>query len=131
MNKSSRNILILGGFIMSTIGAYFAYNKYKEIRVVRELEKKVEEEKKMKEQMREKYKDIKTVDDFIQGSKYLENNAPFGYNLDSLESKKYFLSKVNFTYLKEVYGLLNKGLANNTEAENTKLIEFLPKIFLN
>lgn len=131
MKKENKDILVFSTIVILSISGYFFYKKYSENKIIKEEQKKIEEEKKFKAQMREKYKDIKTVDDFINGVKYLENNAPFGYNLTSLESKKYFLSTVNFPYLKEVYRLLNKGLVNNTNAENTKLIEFLPRIFLS
>lgn len=130
MEKSNRDILIFSVIVIGSISGYFIYKKHKENKIIEEAENKVQEERKFKAQMREKYQEINNVDDFIKGVKYLDNNAPFGYNLDSLESKKYYLSQIYFPYLKEIYGLL-KNIGNNTEAQNTKLIEFLPTIFLN
>jgi hypothetical protein len=131
MKKENKDILVFSGIVILSISGYFFYKKYSEYKVIEEEQNKIAEENKLKAKMREKYKDINNVDDFINGVKYLDNNAPFGYNLDALESKKYFLSTVNFPYLKEVYRLLSNGLTKNTEQENNMLMEFLPKIFLN
>ena len=114
------------------VAGYYGYKYLKNRnKSIDELEKDVKEKNKYNAKMRGKFKDIKTVDDFIKGVKYLENDAPFGYSLGDLESKKTYLMSVNFNDVKEMYRLLNNGLANNSEEENMILIKFLEKMYGN
>lgn len=131
MEKSNRDILIFSVIVIGSISSYLFYKKYRDNKAIQEAENKIQEERKFKAQMREKYQEINNVDDFIKGVKYLDNTAPFGYGLDALESKRYFLNTVHITPLRKIYKLLLNGIENNTEEENTVLLEFLPKIFLN
>jgi hypothetical protein len=79
--------------------------------------------------MREKYKDIKNVDEFIASLKYLDNSAPFGYNIANLESSKAKLSGMVFADLKKLQQLLYKGIEKNSDKDNLFVMQTLPKLF--
>jgi len=127
--SKSKGILIFGGLIVVSVAGYFIYNSYKNSPKV--IEKEIKAKKDFNARMRGQYKDIKTVDDFINSVKYVDNSAPFGYNVDSLESKKAYLSTIPINDLKNMYALLNNGLGNNSESDNNTLLKFLQKLYGN
>jgi hypothetical protein len=116
------------------VAAFYGYrylkNKNME-KANKDLALEFESEKKKRELMRANFKGIKNANDFIQAVKYLEFNAPFGYNLAALESKKDILEKYNVSKLNEVYNLLDKGIQNNSDEENDMLLNFVSSLFVN
>jgi hypothetical protein len=79
--------------------------------------------------MREKYKDINSVDDFVQGVKYVSQPIQFGYDFELIEKNKDKLSSINFDELKDYYELMKENINDKSEDENIKLINFLENIF--
>ncbi len=127
--KIKKIIIILAIIIVIVIVGIYLYNKYKLNKENQQIATQLSAEQKYNATMREKYKDIKNVDDFIASLKYLDNPAPFGYNLSNLESSKSKLNGMNFSDLKKLQQLLYKGIENLKEDENLFVIKNLPKLF--
>ena len=79
--------------------------------------------------MREKYKNINSVDDFVQGVKYVSQPIQFGYDFKLIEKNKDKLSSINFDDLKDIYELMKENINDKSEDENIKMINFLENIF--
>lgn len=79
--------------------------------------------------MREKYKNINNVDDFVQGVKYVSQPVQFGYDFNLIENKKDKLTEIDFEELKNIYDLLKEKVNDKSEDDNVKMINFLEKIF--
>jgi hypothetical protein len=75
--------------------------------------------------LREQYKNINNVDEFIIGSKYVKQPSQFGYDLKQMEKYKDKLTKMEFKNLKDIYELLKKPLNQRTEEDNVKVLQFL------
>lgn len=127
--KIKKIIIILAIVILLIVVGIYLYNKYKLNKENQQIATQLTAEQKYNATMREKYKDIKNVDDFIASLKYLDNAAPFGYNVSNLEVSKSKLSGMNFSDLKKLQQLLYKGIENLKEEENIFVIKNLPKLF--
>lgn len=92
-----------------------------------EIEKLNAEKKKINAEKRKNYEDIKSVDDFINAVKYIDNTTPFGYPLDKLESKKEYLESIDFEKLKQIKYILYKE--KNDEKETEELLSFLQGLY--
>lgn len=118
-------------FLIVGLGATYAANAaVSNARILREEEKKKEEEIKFIEAMREKYKDIKTWNDFHEGVKYVKQPSLFGYDLRILKDKFPNLDKIiTFEDAKLLYmvGQLGLDVASNKDAE--RALDVLHKIY--
>lgn len=83
--------------------------------------------KKLNAEKRKNYEDIKSVDDFINAVKYIDNETPFGYPLDKLETKKGYLESIDFEKLKKIKSILYKE--KNDETETEELLSFLQGLY--
>lgn len=63
----------------------------------------------LKKTMQQKYSEIKSVDDFLEGVKYLDETTQYGYDFTKLYQKKDELEKMPFDKLKRLYDLAKKG----------------------
>lgn len=127
--KITNYIFILGGI---GVGAYLL-KIYLEKRKIAEQER-LQSEKfkalfKYNEEMRKLYKSVDDVDGFIKGLKYLDNSSPFGYDVSNLESKKVILQTYSLDYLQNILDYLYNGIQNNTEEQNSEIINFLQKLY--
>lgn len=59
--------------------------------------------------MQLKYSEIKSVDDFLEGVKYLDETTQFGYDFTKLYNKKVELEQMPFDKLQRLYELAKKG----------------------
>jgi hypothetical protein len=91
-----------------------------------ELEK-FAEKRKFNAEKRKDYKDINSVDDFINAVKYIDIISPFGYPLDKLENKKEYLESVDIEKLKKIKNILYKE--KNDENETEELLSFLQGLY--
>jgi len=102
-------------------------------------EKKAEKERTLadlkKTEMQEKYKEIKSVDDFLEAVKYLDETNQYGYDFTQFDKKKLEIEKIPFDKLKRLYELAKKGQvavasSNDTGRTNKEDEEFLDLIHL-
>lgn len=63
----------------------------------------------LKKTMQLKYSEIKSVDDFLEAVKYLDETTQFGYDFTKLYNKKVELDKMPFDKLQRLYELAKKG----------------------
>jgi hypothetical protein len=96
--------------------------------------KKSEELKKMQE----KYKEINSVDEFIDGVKYLDETSQYGYDFTQFGKKKIELEKMPLDKLKRLYELAKKGhtsvaastvKSGRTQKEDEEFLELIHIIF--
>jgi len=96
--------------------------------------KKSEELKKMQE----KYKEINSVDEFIDGVKYLDETSQYGYDFNQFGKKKIELEKMPLDKLKRLYELAKKGhtsvaastvKSGRTQKEDEEFLELIHIIF--
>jgi hypothetical protein len=78
--------------------------------------------------MREKYKNINNVDDFIEGIKYVKQPIQYGYDLKLFQNLKEKLNDFDFEEIKDIYELIKKPLNERNEEENQKVLIFLSNI---
>jgi|688.fasta_scaffold1179203_2 hypothetical protein len=127
--KIKKIIIILAIVLVIVIVGIYLYNKYKLYKENQGIATQLSADQKYNAMMREKYKDIKNVDEFIASLKYLDNSAPFGYNIANLESSKAKLSGMVFADLKKLQQLLYKGIEKNSDKDNLFVMQTLPKLF--
>jgi hypothetical protein len=91
---------------------------------------KADERKKTQQliDMQKKYSEIKTVDDFIEGSKYLNETSQYGYDFTKLNARKEAIEKIPFDKLKRLYELAKKGMARG-DNENEEFLQLVHLIF--
>ena len=122
--KNNRAIQIAAIIAVPTVlvAGYFGY-KY--------IKKKMDEknESKFILEMREKYKNINSIDDFLEGIKYVTQPVQYGYDFKLIGKKKDKLTSFSFDELKDIYELLKKTLTERSEEENQKVMTFLQKIY--
>jgi hypothetical protein len=106
---------------------------YKYIKNKVDTSKKSEELKKMQE----KYKEINSVDEFIEGVKYLDETSQYGYDFTQFDKKKIELDKMPLDKLKRLYELAKKGQTSvsktinsgRTNKEDEEFLELIHTIF--
>jgi len=84
----------------------------------------------LKKIMQQKYSEINSVDDFLEGVKYLDETTQYGYNFTILHQKKNELLKMPFDKLKRLYELAKKGQVglnanSRTEKEDEEFLELI------
>lgn len=125
-NKMKNNKAIQIGLIIALptvlVAGYFGYKFIK-----RKMDEK--KENKFILDMRDKYKDINSIDDFIEGLKWVKQTTQFGYDLKSIGKHKDKLASVNFDELKDIYELLKKTLIEKTDDENKRIMDFLNNLY--
>jgi hypothetical protein len=87
------------------------------------IKNKVDSNKKSEElkKMQEKYKEINSVDEFIEGVKYLDKPYQYGYDFNELYKKKIELEKMSLDKLKRLYELAKKGFWNYNNPSDTSV----------
>lgn len=88
---------------------------YKYIKNKVDTSKKSEELKKMQE----KYNEINSVDEFIEGVKYLDETSQYGYDFTQFDKKKIELDKMPLDKLKRLYELAKKGQTSVSKTINS------------
>jgi hypothetical protein len=91
---------------------------------------KADERKKTQQliDMQKKYSEIKTVDDFIEGAKYLNETSQYGYDFTKLNVRKEAIEKIPFDKLKRLYELAKKGMARG-DNENEEFLQLVHLIY--
>lgn len=90
-------VILVAGFY----GYKYIQNKKEEAENLKNAE--------LKKTMQQKYSEIKSVDDFLEGVKYLDETTQYGYDFTKLYQKKDELEKMPFDKLKRLYDLAKKG----------------------
>ena len=97
-------------------------------------EKKSEKEKTLaeleREKMQEKYKNINSIDEFLEGVKYLKYTDIFGYDLLLLKNKREELEKMGIDNLKKLYELSMKS-PNWSQSEMEEFLNLIHLIYPN
>ncbi len=102
---------------------------YKYIKNKKEAEK-LKKDSELKKTMQQKYSEIKSVDDFLEGVKYLDETTQYGYDFTKLYQKKDELDKMPFDKLKRLYDLAKKGQVglnanSRTAKEDEEFLELI------
>jgi len=124
MKKGTKIVFFLIVGLGLSISTKAAVNYYK-------VRKEEEEKMKFVRAMREKYKEIKNIDDFNEGVKYVEFPTPFGYDLRLFKDVENISEILTFDELKFIYEAAQLGLSNRNDEYNLKLLNTLQKIYPN
>ena len=89
------------------------------------IKNKVASNKKSEElkKMQEKYKEINSVDEFIEAVKYLDKTTQYGYDFNQFYKNKIELEKMPLDKLKRLYELAKKGFWNYNNPSDTSTIK--------
>lgn len=97
-------------------------------------EKKLEKAKTLaeleREKMQEKYKNINSIDEFLEGVKYLKSTDIFGYDLLLLKNKRNELEKMGMDNLKKLYEVSMKS-PKWSQAEMEEFLNLIHLIYPN
>ena len=110
----------------------------REVRV--SFKNKVDTSKKSEEfkKNQERYKKINSVDEFLEGVKYLDETNQYGYDFTQFDKKKIELEKMPLDKLKRLYELAKKGhtsvaasttKSGRTQKEDEEFLELIHIIF--
>jgi hypothetical protein len=104
------------------LGVHYGY-KY--------IKKKAEDKKSDEEieKMREKYEKINSVDEFLEGIKYIEDKKQIGRELDAFTKKRAELEKMPIEKLKRLYVLLQIIDDIKTPKQQEELLNMLNELF--
>lgn len=97
------------------VAAFYGYKYIKDKKQKAENLKNAE----LKKSMQQKYNQINSVDDFLEGVKYLDETTQYGYDFTKLYQKKNELEKMPFDKLKRLYELAKKGQVGLNENSRT------------
>ena len=87
--------------------------------------KYIQNKKALKKIMQEKYREINSVDDFLEGVKYLDKTTQNGYDFTKLFQNKDELEKMSFRKLKRLYDLAKKGQVGRTPEEDEEFLALM------
>jgi hypothetical protein len=104
------------------------------------IKNKVDTNKKSEEfkKNQERYKKINSVDEFLEGVKYLDETNQYGYDFNQFDKKKIELEKMPLDKLKRLYELAKKGhtsvaasttKSGRTQKEDEEFLELIHIIF--
>lgn len=120
-NNKTLQIALIIAVPTVIVAGYFGYKFIK-----RKIDERNED--KFILEMREKYKNISNVNDFIEGVKYLKQSNQFGYDFKKLDKYKDYLSSIDFEEIKEIYELLKNPIQDRSDDENDKIVNFLDSL---
>lgn len=106
------------------VGGYYGY---KFIKKKYDDKKALTEKQKLTAEMRKKYEEIKSFDDFHEGVKYQPSNSYFGYDLTLLKDIPNLDKKVTLDELKSIYKIAQKESKDVTEDEGNQFRSFYEK----
>ncbi len=117
-------------FLIVGLGLSFAANAaVSSYRLKKKEEEALSENQKFINSMREKYKEINSLNEFHEGVKYVEYPTPFGYDLRLLKQIENLSELITLDELKIIYETAKNGLAKNNEEENTNFLKLMNNIF--
>jgi len=125
--KNKKGIIILIVISVLGVAGFYIYDYIKRKiaeRKERELFSAAEE---ADAQMRDKFAEIKSPDDFIQAVKYTRHKSPWGYDVSNLESKKAIIEKYSLSELNKFKNIIYEGISKRNEKESFELLTFLQK----
>lgn len=128
MKYKKQIIILLVIAVVSVVGFYLYQYIMKRIRLKKEMELWNEQEK-ADAIMRDKYETIKNVDEFIESLKYSRNKRPFGYDVTNLSSIKDKIKDYDISYLQEIRDYIYEGLAEISDDESEKVLNFFQKLY--
>jgi NDP-sugar pyrophosphorylase family protein len=125
--KNKKGIIILIVISVLGVAGFYIYDYIK-----RKIAEKKERElfsaaEEADAQMRDKFVDIKSPDDFIQAVKYTRYKSPWGYDVSNLESKKAIIEKYSLSELNKFKNIIYEGISKRNEKESFELLWFLQK----
>ena len=128
MKNKSKIIMLLVIATVGVAGFYLYQYIMKKIRLKKEMET-WNEEQKQDAIMRDKYETINNVDEFIESVKYAKNKVIYGYDLRKIGKKQDVLSKMDFSYLKEIRDYIYEGVNEISEEDSENLLKFFQKLY--
>ena len=112
-------------FVPSVIvGGYYGF---KFIKKKIDDRKALTEKQKSDNEMRDKYKEIKSFSDFYEGVKYQPSNSYFGYDLTLLKDVPNLEKKITLDELKVLYKISQKESKDITDDEGTQFTSLYSK----
>lgn len=127
--KNKKGIIILIVISILGVAGFYIYDYIK-----RKIAEKKERElfsaaEEADAQMRDKFVDIKSPDDFIQAVKYTRYKRPWGYDVSNLESKKAIIEKYSLSDLNKFKQTIYDGMSKGNEKQSFELLTFLQKLY--
>ena len=127
--KYKRQIIILLVIVVVGVVGFYLYRYImKMIKLKKEMELWNEQEK-ADAIMRDKYENIKNVDEFIESLKYSKYKRIYGYDVTNLSSIKDKLKDYDIDYLQEIRDYIYEGLGEISEDESDKVLKFFQKLY--
>lgn len=106
-------IVVIGYYIRSLVLKKRAYDA-------------MTQQEKYLESMREKYKDVNSYDDFVNGIKYAKYPEVFGYDLRLLKRKQ--TDVISLNELKFIYEMSKTGVGKDND-NDMKFLDIMHKIY--
>lgn len=78
---------------------------------------------------REKYKDINTVDDFIEGVKCAEHTSHFGYDFTIIGKQRKNLEKMGMDKLRKLYELVKIETRQQTPKQQEEFLDLMHEVY--
>lgn len=127
--KNKKGIIILIVISVLGVAGFYIYDYIK-----RKIAEKKERElfsaaEEADAQMRDKFVDIKSPDDFIQAVKYTRYKSPWGYNVSNLDGKKAIIEKYSLSDLNKFKNTIYEGMSKSNELATLDLLYFLQKLY--
>src|ERR1700741_285387 len=120
-----KKIMIVIFAILILIAIYYVRDKYLQFK----KEKQMSLQEKLVMEMREKYEDIESFDDFYEGIKYVAYPEIFGYDLRLLQSKKPNLPElISLDELKTLYETSKVGIGEDKDMD-MEFLNIMHKIY--
>jgi hypothetical protein len=127
--KYKRQIIILLVIVVVGVVGFYLYRYIaKMIKLKKEMELWNEQEK-ADAIMRDKYENIKNVDEFIESLKYSKYKRIYGYDVTNLSPIKDKLKDYDIDYLQEIRDYIYDGLGEISEDESDKVLKFFQKLY--
>lgn len=128
MKYKRQIIILLVIVVVSVVGFYLYRYIMKMIKLKKEMELWNEQEK-ADAIMRDKYENIKNVDEFIESLKYSKYKRIYGYDVTNLSPIKDKLKDYDIDYLQEIRDYIYEGLGEISEDESDKVLKFFQKLY--
>lgn len=78
---------------------------------------------------REKYKDINSVDDFIEGVKCVEQPSQFGYDFTIIGKQRKNLEKMGMDKLRKLYELVKIETRQQTPKQQEEFLDLMHEVY--
>lgn len=121
-NNKAFQIAMIIALPTALVGAYYGYKYLKRKSDEKRLKNHVDE-------MQSKYEKINSINEFLEGIKYVDEKEQFGYNFDKLQQKRADLEKLPLDKLKRLYVLMQIPAEIKTKSQKEEFIKLIQPFY--